>query len=387
MTKIVIAGPPHSGKSVFLGGLKLLLPPERVWYFRACPDGEGFWTWVSPDASQYRRKGTFTSEIVDWYISSINRINNAADIVLIDIGGRTSAENRRILVEGGVEYAIIISGDLALIPEWAEFLTSCGVKIIATIHSDYHATSDDVNSAPMRCHYLERGVDVSSRPVIQKIATMLLDMVAPKRKEDTMDNYINIQALANQLGKVPVGKTLPDGKVIRTIEWCGRDLANIARLLHNQVHDKDVPVKIDGAAPAWLVVAIAHEIHPGLPEINSPNGYVLAVCNKPGDIPAGNNLEWTVKDTQDGWVLVTVQQQNPSVPLDPADLSNWTPPMVPFGSKIILSGRMPNWGMAAIAMAYHGIAKAVAMFQPGIGATVSWTHDANIKLGDLINIK
>ena len=58
--KVIICGPPHSGKSVFIGGLRKHLPGSYL--FRANPDGEGTWTYRNDDSASFRRKGKFTKE-------------------------------------------------------------------------------------------------------------------------------------------------------------------------------------------------------------------------------------------------------------------------------------------------------------------------------------
>jgi len=389
--KIAVVGPPHSGKSVFLGGLTKNLPRSSYYLFRACPDGEGSWTYRSPSAAQYRRKGTFTQEIVDWYVQSLKSCE-LADVVLVDVGGRVTPENQRILREGGVSHAIILAGNLEAIPEWESFLKECGVSMVAVLHSDYHGTADEVSGPIMRVHHLERGEDVSSRPAIQKVACQVLDLAETgneNKKEATKMNAIfnndvlEVSNLAEVLGKEAVSRTLPNGKVVSQVVWEGKDLAEIARLLHNHSGEMPEVVKVNGAAPAWLVAALAHECHPRQVALNSPDGYINVGCQRPDGEGHGNNISFSVCE-KGGWTIVTAQASDPSVPFSQTDLDELVPPTVPMGTKIILSGRLPNWMMVSLAMAYHGVAKAVACFQPGTGATVVWTHSQEVALGEVI---
>lgn len=386
-TKFVIVGPPHSGKSVFLQGLCFLLPRASRYLFRACPDGEGTWTWRSPEAAKYRRKGAFSSEVVDWYVKCLSTCC-LAPIVLVDVGGRMSQENARILREGRVDYAIVLSGDPQAIPEWEEFCRSCGVEVIASILSDYDAPADQVDTIPMVVHHLERGEDVACRPVIQRAAEIILKFLKEEYKMSKIfqnDNILSIPALAAALDKEPVKRVLPNGREVEQIVWEGSDLVSIARLLHNNSTDMPEHIKIDGPAPAWLVTALVHECHPRAVSLNSPDGFVPVGCRRPEDNGTGPNLTFSVEEKDDGWMLVTCQQTDPSVPLAPADLAEVVPPAVPMGTKVILSGRMPNWLAASLAMAYHGTARAVALFQPGVGATIAWTHSQDVRLGDVIS--
>lgn len=383
--KVVICGPPHSGKSVFLQGLCQCLPRDMRYLFRACPDGEGTWTWKSPEAAAYRRKGSFTGEIIEWYAGSLARCN-LAPVILVDIGGRITEENRRILCDGRVDAAIILSGTPERIPEWGIFLAELGIPVFARIVSEYPGTADRPDASPMVVHYLERGEDVSCRPTIQKIAAMLLDMAGDKKKEEKSMNYVlSIPHLAETLGKSAQQVTLPNGRVVNQVVWQGEDLPALAKILHNKAAEIGPVVDIDGAAPAWLVAALCHAVHPASVRVNSPDGYVAIGQQKPADSPVGKNLVWNVQIGPQGWTVVTCQMADPSIPLSPADLDGVFPPAVPFGTRVIVSGRIPNWLAATLVMAYHGRAQAVALFQPGIGATVAWTHSRNVHLGALIS--
>ena len=250
------------------------------------------------------------------------------------------------------------------------------MEILATIHGNYHSQEDVTEGPVMSVHHLERGEDVSSRPVIQKIATMLLEMVA-EDKEDNMEHVINIQSLAERLNKKSVEKTLPNGRVINTVVWEGSDLPAIDRLLHGAGYGADDHVKIDGAAPAWLVTAISHMVHPASVSINSPDGYV------PIGASVGENDNIEVSWDQESHTL-TVQAKDPSVPFSPNDLDSIPLPEL-FGEElVVISGRIPNWMCASIADHYAHRVGAVACFQPGVGATVAISHTQAYKLGKVV---
>jgi CRISPR-associated Csx3 family protein len=404
--KVVVCGPPHSGKSVFISGLVGQLDRRDYYLFRACPDGEGSWTYAEPDNARLRRKGGFTSEFVQWCVSSLHE-NNLAPITVVDVGGRISSENRQIMAE--CDFAIILSGDPAQIPVWREFATQeCGLRVIAELHSDYHASADVVEQeVPVVCgsvHHLERGEVVTSRPAIEAVGRLIYSILGDdahtsgreSREGDfimtstttTPSSLIEIAELAEALGKSAVKKVLPNGRTIETIEWEGSDLPLISRILHNQSADfGGKEVRINGGAPGWLHAAVAHECHPGEASLNSPDGYVpIGTGHAPAGLGVGPNLEFTC-EAREGFVLVTCQQIDPSVPLAPAALAEITPPIVEFGAVVVLNGRMPNWLLASLAMSYHGLAKAVACNQPGKGATVCWTHSTSVELGSTIAVE
>lgn len=200
-------------------------------------------------------------------------------------------------------------------------------------------------------------------------------------------NTITIEEIARLIGKEPETRTLPNGRVISGLHWKGEDLVSIARVLHNRSQQFGPVVDLDGPAPGWLVTAIVHELHPRAVRVNSPDGFVAIGCQKPSGSGTGPNLEFQVTEGPDGWLVVEARAIDPSVPFSPCDLDAVVPPGVPFGSKVILSGRLPNWMLASLAMAYHGLAKAVACFQPGVGATVAITHSQDVRLGEVIPLE
>lgn len=308
---------------------------------------------------------------------------------MVLVGGRMSEENCRIMRE--CDAAVVLSRDLTQIEPWAPFCRECGLEVLAKVWSDYAAVEDRVEGEYPAIHRLERGEDVSGRPVVQAVAQMLLEKaaIAEERGEKmdvVKDGVLSVAGLAEALGKQPVERTLPNGRVVRQLVWDGGDLREAARFLHNVSGGLPGHVKIGGPIPGWLAAGLAHELHPRAVSLNSPDGYVPVGCQRPAGVGAGPNLVFEVSPGSGGWTVVECRQADPSVPLSPGDLEKVVPPEVPFGSKVVLSGRMPNWLVASLAMAYHGRAKAVACFQPGVGATVAWTHSPEVALGSVVEV-
>jgi CRISPR-associated Csx3 family protein len=396
--KIVVAGPPHSGKSVFLGGLCENLPRNSRYLFRACPDGEGTWLQQNYDREEVvalRRKGKFSTEVVDWYCESLASCE-MAPIVLVDIGGVPSAENRRILSEGGVNFGIILAGNKEAIPEWERFLVECGVEVIAVVHSDYSGKEDSIQQLSPRLegsvHHLDRGDKmVGNRPMIQAVANQILALAGTGEKEMELLNggKLTVAAVAVALGKEETEKVLPGGRNVKQINWESGDLVAIADLLHNRSSEFPEVVDIDGPGPAWLHTALVHEVHPREARLNSPDGFIAIGCQRPAGDGAGVQ-QWTrteVAVAGNGRKVCKVEfQLDPSVPFSAEPLKDVVPPEVQMGDVVVISGRGPNWLVASIAMAYHGRSAACATFQPGTGATVAWTHVQDVPLGSVIPV-
>jgi CRISPR-associated protein Csx3 len=187
MKKIVLAGPPRSGKSCMREGLKQAIraiPGAPYPYvITACPDGEGSWFQEAMNhnpalaaACKAAYKAKFTPNFVRRIADSVR--NCALELTLVDIGGIPSAENEQIC--SAATHIVILAGDMSRVAEWREFATKVGLTVIAEIHSDYHGREDNVEGVAQdgilrgAVHHLERGEVIASRPMIQRLAEHLL---------------------------------------------------------------------------------------------------------------------------------------------------------------------------------------------------------------------
>ncbi|MEW5859040.1 MAG: hypothetical protein AB1861_16915, partial [Cyanobacteriota bacterium] len=97
---------------------------------------------------------------------------------IVDVGGKIDEKNRLIMQYA--THAVILAGKMSEVPAWREFCTELKLKIIAVIHSDYHGVCDRIEAeAPIlrgSVHYLERGEDVSTRPMVQALARVLVGL-------------------------------------------------------------------------------------------------------------------------------------------------------------------------------------------------------------------
>ena len=188
--KVVLCGPPHSGKSCLRQGLKSILSqlPDAPYPYviTACPDGEGAWfhetATNNPElAKQLKKlnKQAFSQQFANKIAADVACC--IEDLVLVDVGGIIDDKNR--LICGGATHAIILSGDRAAFLEWEAFCQSLGLEVIARIESCYEAKADRVDAVVGSLlhgavHYLERGQDLSGRPMIQALAQHVLSVYA-----------------------------------------------------------------------------------------------------------------------------------------------------------------------------------------------------------------
>lgn len=194
--KIVLCGPPRSGKSCLRQGLKEAvrrIPGAPYPYvITACPDGEGAWFQEAVDADpalaaacKAAYKAKFTPEFVGRVAESVRSCE--LPLTLIDIGGVPSAENEAICASA--TDAILLAGDLGRLGEWREFCGKLGLRIIAEIHSDYHGIVEAVPSLGGdgvwrgSAHHLERGEPVHERPTVRALAELLARMASNEEKD------------------------------------------------------------------------------------------------------------------------------------------------------------------------------------------------------------
>jgi len=135
---VAIGGPPHSGKSVFLAELYRQLLARKagdVFLQRACPDGEGMWSAETDPriVSEIRRRGAFSQEFMLFTLKSIENLGRAKPLVLLDLGGRRTAENAEILKRSS--HLIILSSKEEENDPWVEFARAEGCETIAIFAS------------------------------------------------------------------------------------------------------------------------------------------------------------------------------------------------------------------------------------------------------------
>ncbi len=185
--KVVLCGPPHSGKSCLREGLKQAIrriPGAAYPYvITANPDGEGCWfsdTYQRSvdEATQYKTdyRTDFTPEFTAVRAQWVKDCSQP--LALVDVGGKIDEKNRLIMQHA--THAVILAGDMSKVRKWREFCNELKLPIVAIIHSDYNGVSDRIDSeVPIltgSVHHLERGEDVSSREMVQALAQLLVKL-------------------------------------------------------------------------------------------------------------------------------------------------------------------------------------------------------------------
>lgn len=183
--KVVLCGPPHSGKSCLTEGLKqAILGIKEAPYpyvMTVNPDGEGAWyaqtAGRNPEEARQLKTAYKTKFTDEFAAVRAEWVKNYSDpLALVDVGGKIDDKNRLIMQHA--THAVILAGDMNKVSEWVLFCTELNLEILAIIHSDYNGVSDRIESeSPFlrgSVHHLERGEDVSTRPMVQALARLLV---------------------------------------------------------------------------------------------------------------------------------------------------------------------------------------------------------------------
>jgi len=195
--KILLVGPPRSGKSCMREALKQAIKEIPLapypYVLTACPDGEGSWFQesVNNDSELATRlkaeyKGKFNPEFVKRISDSVKNLK--LPLNFIDIGGIISPENREICKEANS--AIMLCGEESILSnrpaEWKQFLNELEIPIIAEIYSDYFGTEDCVIEKDedgifrASIHHLERGEACASRKTVRELAKYIIELGSDK---------------------------------------------------------------------------------------------------------------------------------------------------------------------------------------------------------------
>jgi hypothetical protein len=190
---------------------------------------------------------------------------------------------------------------------------------------------------------------------------------------------ITITSIASTLNLAPVGKTLPNGKVVKAVEWAPSHLPAAFRAVEEArggaLGREDVVV-FDGAAPGWLLACIVHAAHPANASVKYPQGgpdCVLPISGaRMADSGYAEGVKFKVTENPD-YTSVEFSLANPSIDVAAA-LATLLAPEVPAGKPVRISGRGPIAILAALASAYAHLVPEVAAFQPGTGNVVAISH-------------
>jgi len=354
---ILIGGPPHVGKSVLAYSLTHALRRRGVEHYvlRAYPDGEGDWA-NEADQRLVRRiriKGEGTPE----WVTRICRDIAARHLPLIvDVGGRPTPDQERVFDH--CTHAILLTKDAAHRDTWQTMIVRHGLILLADLHSRLRGTSLVTDDGPVLRGVitgLERGTTAAGPTfdaLVERVARLFAYDPAELRRSHLtsapVENVIDLDRLARTLGVPFTGEKAT---------WQPRHLPPLLDYL-----PEATPLGLYGRGPNWLYAAVALSARPApfyqfdvrLGWITPPTlrlgpplpGAPLQVC----PVPRGTHtrLEFAI----------------PRDYLDYDEADGLAVPSVSPHQGVVLSGKLPHWLYAALALTYAPLVPWLAVYQP-----------------------
>ena len=406
--KIVICGPPHSGKSVFMYALTRALGENRVLLLNAAPDGEGAWLmahYSEKEAKNLRRKGEYTEAYIQDRAQKIK--NWVGPITLIDIGGKITPEKSE-LVEGAT-HAIILAGSddgrarkgeldkngepakdkkghnaLLMMNEWQKFCEQNKLDIIAKVHSNFFGLNDHVIQKEGEIlkgsiHHLERGEPAVDREVIKSLAENVNELVNWNLfyQGPFEPNLVDIEDFSNGLPHTNEENPM----LMRSA---------IPGLYKRALEYEERPFWIGGWVNAWMATSMTL----ALMEARSSDIRIRNIdgITKIKELPQSKEPDsrWWNKPVYNGdlngkpvYTIHNTANANAGILMPPSTLDTLTVPEMPEDATVIISTAGAVWLKGSIAASYINKVDTIAAYIPCEGATIVWSKDKS-QLGKVI---
>lgn len=370
---IAIGGPPHSGKSVLTYSLTQLLRDQRVDHYvlRACPDGEGDWSNEAEQTTvrKIRYKGEFSGAYVTQVCEGIAQRHLP---LLVDLGGKRSDENRRIVAH--CTHIILLAADEAKLAPWREWAHQQKLTIIAELISSLDAPDVVYAEKPWlraRIHGLERGQTIVG-PAIQALArTVQATLTRSGSEIRTIHRaliphvpFLDLDDLRTDLG-------LP-GRF-----WTPSELAlALAQVPHG------TPLALYGRNTNWVYSAFAAHIWPAPFHLfDARRGWVQPAIPAVVASPQPGPIRWELLSRAQALMLHT---RIDGSYLDDDDALKIQVPTLAPTSGIVLSGKIPHWLITGLVVAYRHLPW-VAVYHPQIeGGVVVWSQGEAVRVGEVM---
>ena len=387
--KVVICGPPHSGKSVFIANLIDKLPTDAYTIIRACPDGEGNWSnnKNQNETSIVRKKGKFTKSFIEEACKAID--NQTNKIVLVDVGGIMSKENKKVFEH--CDSFVVLSSDEKKKKEWLKFGQELGLECLGSLDSSLEGQEEIYSRQPYlqgRIVGLERGEVLKNSQVINAIVS---DIVRKSRygekseKENT--NFIGTMIDDTELGfDLGYGKEIltEDGTSIKQVKWSEKALPEIYKNIKEKVDTKQ-PIRINGIRANFVLCAICKALKKnGAQNISTydtrTKQYIpIKSLPKKRGVKQTEGLSYNIIESKEN-IFMDIDITKEQYSLE--DYEQCMLPQIKENKNLYLSGRMPLWLLASISNSYDS--NKIYTFQPGKGFTCISSIDEK-ELGTIVD--
>ena len=360
---VVIGGPPHSGKSVLLYSLSQALRQRGIDHYalRACPDGEGDWANQADQGLVRQLRSKQTVWPAAWVDSICHDLKQRHLPLLVDIGGKPTADQERMLV--ACTHAILLTRDAVTREEWQTRMQRQHLPLLADLTSTLVGESRLIQPLPTlqgTITGLVRGAMAAGSvfdALVDQLAMLFAGNKADYRRHHLAaapsELVIDLDRLAVTLGVAGTG-----GEVF----WQPDHLPGVLGYL-----PEATPLALYGRGTNWLHGAVARLAHPApYASFDVRLGWVAATGLVFGPAHIDAPLQFEQQQTP---TYTHLQGVLPTAYIDYSDLPDLRVPPLPAKGGIILSGKLPYWLYTSLVVTYHA-APWLAVYQPRLAAAV-----------------
>jgi CRISPR-associated protein Csx3 len=365
---ILMAGPPHSGKSVLAYLLSQRLRAANVAHIllRAAPDGEGDWSYESHEEVRVRQrqKGAYTADLIEDLLQAIHARNLP---MLVDIGGRPRDTQFRLF--DACTHLIHLWREADDLREWEAWLEERSLISIASLHTRL-TPPDHLSPGVGPLRGIITGLDRAQPqpgPLFERVLERVQgicayppgDLEAEHLRRAPQDvTVLTVAQLAQMLGILQPGQRLL---------WQPEHLPALQALI-----PAGKALTVYGSGPVWLYAALAAQVAPASFYLFDARYYGW-MAPPPAILNSTQlNMEFElsvrpgVKD-----VRLKFQRRQAHYVLSPLPVH--VPPL-PLDRRVIFDGPMPVWLFASLSQALCGQAD-LANYEPRTGRIITfWTR-------------
>lgn len=358
---ILLAGPPHSGKSVLSYLLTEHLRQMRVQHYllRAVPDGEGDW-YLSGNQELVRalrvdHKRGFSGG----FVAHMRKVIEQRRVpLLVDIGGRPQGDQFGLIE--ACSHSILLHREAADCAEWQGHLARFGLQPVAELQSQQAADDRILETRPVLTGIisgLERDLDqrkagATFGALLDRVAGIfnLSDQQLERlHLSDAPYPALIERELARSLGMPVEQKVFWQLEALPALQGLVR--AGEAAALY-------------GRGPVWLAAMLAAQSLPAPFSIFDMRfGWVDAPPVRHAPHPS---LQVTYTAAETGGVWANIQLSKEGI-LEPGKLTIAAPPTA---DGIILSGKLPRWAFAALTRFFAKTHAWVATHDPNFNRAI-----------------
>jgi CRISPR-associated protein Csx3 len=374
---ILIAGPPHSGKSVLAYLLTEALRRRGVAHYllRAVPDGEGNWYMEGEQGLARVLRSGHKTGYSDEFVEHMREVIDGRRLpLLVDIGGKPQGEQYSIL--RACSHVIQLYRTQDELDSWRADLASFNLSEIAVLHSRQAAIEKLTQTQPQLqgiISGLERTRSQRSTGATFNTLVELLAELCPFDELDLEHSHAR-QAPYPLLSERAMAAAAGIRPRQDFIYWEPAVLGKLGRLI-----PPDLPAALYGRGPVWLAAFVAaHTCRAPLALFDLRHGWMELppVQTQPTEQLEAATSTWGQEAT---WVSFRL----PTGLVAPEDLHA---PQVPAASGVILSGKLPRWAFASLARNYSLQHPWLGIDDPNMGRIVIIHSKApSIEAGDTLD--